>query len=92
VREKGSGAFVARFQLDVIGPEDRRPEKVEKTGAGFSMLGLQPGRWILKVSAPGYAPAEHTVEVPPGLSKREPSVTGVRIDLTREAGARDGGH
>jgi hypothetical protein len=89
IREKGSGAFVSRYSIDVIGPEDRRPEKVEKLGAGFQMLGLQPGKWILKITAPGYAPFEQTVEVPPGASKREPSVEGLRVELTRagDAGA-----
>jgi hypothetical protein len=91
VREKGTGAFVGHFQIDVIGPEGRRPEKVDKLGAGFSMMGLQPGRWTLKVSAPGYAATEQTLEVPSGTSKREPSLQGVRIELSRAAGGRDGG-
>ena len=91
VREKGSGAFVGHYQMDVVGPEGRHPDKIEKQGAGFSMLGLQPGRWVVKVSAPGYATAEQILEVPPGLSpKREASLQGMRIELSR-AGATDAG-
>jgi hypothetical protein len=90
VREKGSGSFIAHYNIDVVGPEGRRPEKVEKQGAGFSMMGLQPGPWTVKVSAPGYAPAEQKLEVPPGLSKRDASLQGVRIELSRASG-RDGG-
>lgn len=91
VREKGSNAFVARYQIDVIGPEGRRPERVEKQGAGFSMLGLQPGKWMLKVTSPGFEPAEQVVEVPPGESRRDPSVAGLRVELTRAAGRDAGG-
>jgi protocatechuate 3,4-dioxygenase beta subunit len=90
VREKGSAAFVGHYQIDVVGPEGRRPDKVEKQGAGFSIMGLQPGRWVVKVSAPGYGPVEQILEVPPGLSKREASLQGMRIELSRVAGT-DGG-
>jgi hypothetical protein len=86
IREKGSGAFISHYAIDVVGPEDRRPERVEKQGAGFITMGLQPGKWTLKVTAPGYAPIEQTVEVPPGASKHEPSLPNVRLELTREAG------
>jgi protocatechuate 3,4-dioxygenase beta subunit len=89
VREKGSGAFVGHYQIDVVGPEGRRPDKVDKQGAGFSMMGLQPGRWVVKVTAPGYAATEQILEVPPGLSKREASLQGMRIELTRQAGGHD---
>jgi hypothetical protein len=87
IREKGSGAFVSRYSIDVIGPEDRRPEKVDKEGAGFRALGLQPGKWTLKISSPGYTPVEKIVEVPPGENKREPSVEGLRVELSRVADA-----
>ena len=91
VREKGSGAFVGHYQMDVVGPEGRRPDKVDKQGAGFSVMGLQPGRWVVRVTAPGYAASEQVLEVPPGLSKREASLQGMRIELTRQAGGHDGG-
>jgi hypothetical protein len=90
VREKGTGAFVGHFQLDVVGPEGRHPDKIDKQGAGFSMMGLQPGRWTVKVSAPGYGSVEQILEVPPGLSKREASLQGMRIELSRVA-ATDAG-
>jgi Carboxypeptidase regulatory-like domain len=91
VREKGSGAFISHYNMDVIGPEGRRPDRVDKQGAGFSMMGLQPGRWVVKVSATGYGPVEQVLEVPPGLSKREPSLQGMRIELSKQAGGRDAG-
>jgi protocatechuate 3,4-dioxygenase beta subunit len=90
VREKGSGAFVGHYQIDVLGPEGRRPDKVDKQGAGFSVMGLQPGRWVVKVSAPGYGSVEQILEVPPGLSKREASLQGMRIELSRVAGVDAG--
>jgi protocatechuate 3,4-dioxygenase beta subunit len=87
IREKSTGAFIARYELEAIGPQGRRAERIEKQGAGFSIMNLHPGRWTLKVLSPGFAPAEHTVEVPPGEPgrtwKREPSITGVKVELTR---------
>jgi protocatechuate 3,4-dioxygenase beta subunit len=83
IREKGSGAFVARYELDLVGPQGRRPERIERQGAGFSALGLQPGRWEIKVASPGFAPAEQAVEVPPGGSRREASLAGVLVELSR---------
>jgi hypothetical protein len=44
----------------------------------------------VKVSAPGYGTVEQVVEVPPGLSKREASLQGMRIELSRVAGADAG--
>jgi hypothetical protein len=85
IREKGSGAFVARYALDLVGPEGRRPERIERQGAGFSALGLQPGRWQIKVASPGFAPAVQAVDVPPGTSRREPSLGGVKVELSRVA-------
>jgi protocatechuate 3,4-dioxygenase beta subunit len=90
VREKTTGAFVARYQIDVVGPEGRRPDRLEKQGAGFVMMGLQPGPWTIKVSAPGYGPVEKVVDVPSGESRREPSIQGLRIELTREGGGDAG--
>jgi len=87
IREKGSGAFVARYDLDLVGPEGRHPERIEKQGAGFSALGLQPGRWQIKVTSPGFAPTEQAVDVPPGTSRREPSLAGVRVEISRVAAA-----
>jgi Carboxypeptidase regulatory-like domain len=88
IREKGSGAFVASCDLDLVGPQGRRPERIERQGAGFSAVGLQPGRWLIKVASPGFAPAEQAVEVPPGASRREPSLGGVLVELSRLAVAR----
>jgi hypothetical protein len=88
IREKGSGAFVARYELDLVGPQGRRPERIERQGAGFSALGLQPGRWEIKINAPGFAPAEQVVQVPPGASRREASLAGVLVELSRVAAAR----
>jgi hypothetical protein len=84
IREKGSGAFVARYELDLVGPQGRRPERIERAGAGFSALGLQPGRWEIKVASPGFAPTAQAVEVPPGTSRREPSLAGVLVELSRQ--------
>jgi hypothetical protein len=87
IREKGSGAFVARYELDMVGPQGRRPERIERQGAGFSALGLQPGHWQIKVASPGFAPTEQAVEVPPGSSRREASLGGVLVELSRPGGA-----
>jgi hypothetical protein len=87
IREKSTGAFIARYEIEAIGPEGRRPERIERQGAGFSIMNIQPGRWTLKVTSPGFAPAEQTVEVPQGepgrVWRREPSLTGVKVELTR---------
>jgi hypothetical protein len=83
IREGGSGAFVARYELQTVGPEGRQAERVEKQGAGFSIMGLQPGKWTLKVVSPGFAPVEQEVNVPASQSKREPSIKDLRIDLNR---------
>lgn len=83
IRESGSGAFVARYDLQTAGPDGRQAERVEKQGAGFSILGLHPGKWTLKILSPGFAPIEQDVQVPPGANKREPSVRDLRIDLSR---------
>jgi protocatechuate 3,4-dioxygenase beta subunit len=85
IREKGTGAFVARYELDMVGPEGRRPERIERQGAGFSALGLQPGRWKIKVASPGFDTAEQDVEIPPGESRHEPSLAGVLVELSRGA-------
>jgi hypothetical protein len=87
IREKTTGAFVARYEIEAIGPEGRRPERVDRQGAGFSIMNIHPGRWTLRVTSPGYAPAEQTVEVPQGepgrAFRREPSLTGVKVELTK---------
>ena len=44
-----------------------------------------PGRWRLRVHAPGFAPVERMVDVPPGASRTEASVRGLRIELTRSS-------
>lgn len=90
VRESGSGAFVTGYELAGSGPEGRTADRVRTIGAGFEILGLVPGRWTLKVSAPGYRPTEQAIEVSPGASRKEPSVRGVRIELSR-ADASDAG-
>jgi len=79
---------VAGYELDLVGPQGRRPERIERQGAGFSALGLQPGRWEIKITAPGFAPAEQVVQVPPGASRREASLSGVLVELSRVAAAR----
>jgi protocatechuate 3,4-dioxygenase beta subunit len=86
IREKGSGAFVARYDLDMLGPDGRRPERIEHQGAGFAALGLQPGRWTIKVTSPGFDASEQAVEIPAGVSRHEASLTGVLVELSRIAG------
>ena len=50
-------------------------------------MGLQPGRWIIHVTSPGFAPTDQPVDVPSGTSRREPSLGGVRVELSRVAAA-----
>ncbi len=83
IRDRSSGAFVARYELEAVGPQGRTPERIRTEGAGFVMLGLQPGRWALRVKSPGFAPAQREVDVPSGPSRREPSLKNIRIDLSR---------
>ena len=82
---RGSGAFVARYELEAQGPDGRLPEKVQQQGAGFLLRGLYPGKWTLRVRAAGFAPLDHTVEVPPGSNAKTPSLTGVRVEVSRAA-------
>lgn len=84
VREKGTGAFVARYRLAASGPEGRTAAPSRTTGAGFELLRLFPGRWSLTVEAPGFERGSVAVDVPPAGSAREPSVRDLRIELERQ--------
>jgi hypothetical protein len=84
VRDRSSGAFVSTYRLTAVGPDGRAAVEVRTLGAGFELKGLLPGRWKLRVQAPGYLAAERTVDVPPGAGGRnEASVRDLRIELEK---------
>jgi hypothetical protein len=87
VRDKASGAFVARYELEAEGPDGRRADRVQTLGAGFQVTGLLPGKWTLRVRSPGYAQAEQAVEVPSAAAPhKDPySVRDVRVPLSHAA-------
>ncbi len=85
VRDRSSGAYVATYRLEALGPDGRAAVDIRTIGAGFELKGLMPGRWRLRVHAPGFAPVERMVDVPPGASRTEASVRGLRIELTRSS-------
>ncbi len=81
VRERGSAAFITRYDLEATGPEGARPDRVDIRGAAFTLLGLAPGSWTIKINAQHHEAAVQTVEVPAGTSRRVPSVRDVRIEI-----------
>ncbi len=84
VREKGTGAFVARYRLTAEGPDGRTAIPARTTGAGFELERLAPGRWTITVLAPGFFRGMTAVDVPPGALRDEPSVRDLRVELERE--------
>jgi hypothetical protein len=85
VRDRSSGAYVSSYRLEALGPDGRAAVDIRTIGAGFELKGLLPGRWRLRVHAQGFAPVERMVDVPPGASRTEASVRGLRIELTRSS-------
>ena len=83
VRDRSSGAYVSSYRLEALGPDGRAAMDIRTIGAGFELKGLLPGRWRLRVHAPGFAAVERVVDVPPGASRTEASVRGLRIELNR---------
>jgi hypothetical protein len=81
VRERGTGAVVARTRLEALGPAGRSAIATASRGGAFKLLRLAPGRWRLTASAPGFRSAEREVDVPPSSILGEPSVRDVRVEL-----------
>jgi hypothetical protein len=88
VREKVTGAVIANYQLEAQGPAGADAPPSRKKGAGFVITPLTPGQWKLAVRAPGFAPGEHTVQVPPSSNLGETSVRDLRIELHSAPSAR----
>jgi hypothetical protein len=84
VRDRSSGAFVSTYRLSAVGPDGRAAVELRTLGAGFELKGLLPGRWKLRIQAPGYQAAERQVDVPPGAGGRnEASVRDLRVELEK---------
>jgi len=82
VHEKVTGAVIARYRVEALGPDGRTAGGAPKAGA-FSLSRLVPGRWTITVQAPGYKAGEQSVEVPPSTTLGEPSVRDVRVELEK---------
>jgi sarcosine oxidase gamma subunit len=82
VHEKVTGAVIARYRVEALGPDGRTAGGAPKAGT-FSLSRLVPGRWTITVQAPGYKAGEQTVEVPPSTTLGEPSVRDVRVELEK---------
>jgi Carboxypeptidase regulatory-like domain len=89
VRERGTGAVVARARVDGVGPDGQKLSagagRGDKKGAGlaFRALRLTPGSWTLTATAPGYVAVTRQVDVPPSPILGETSVRGLRLELDR---------
>jgi hypothetical protein len=78
---RGTGAPVTRGRIDAAGPEGAKASTELQRAGSFRLPRLAPGHWRLSVSAPGYRPTEHELDVPPSASLGEPSVRDLRVDL-----------
>jgi hypothetical protein len=88
VRERGTGAAVARFRIAAIGPAGKTATATAggaRNGDGtFRLPRLEPGHWQLTAAAPGYHTGTREVDVPPSPSSPsagETSVRNLRIEL-----------
>ncbi|MES1205183.1 MAG: carboxypeptidase-like regulatory domain-containing protein [Pseudomonadota bacterium] len=90
VHEHLTGAPVAGFQIEGNGPDGasvRFPEDGRRPRGGgplrFSLRRLTPGRWTLRVRAPGFRPLEHVLDVAAASSVGDASVRDLRLELKR---------
>jgi hypothetical protein len=85
VRERGTGATLARARVEAVGPGGRRAQATvaarARDGGAFRLTRLSPGHWTVTASAPGYAPATRDVDVPASEILGEPSVRDFRLEL-----------
>jgi hypothetical protein len=85
VRERATGAAVARWRLEAAGPDGQRTsaagQRNKKGGGAFRLTRLRPGHWTLTASAPGYRAATSELEVASSPILGETSVRGLRLDL-----------
>jgi hypothetical protein len=88
VRERATGAAVARWRLEAVGPDGQRAsaagQRNKKGGGAFRLTRLRPGHWTLTASAPGYRAATSEIDVAPSPILGETSVRGLRLDLEPE--------
>jgi Carboxypeptidase regulatory-like domain len=83
VRERGTGAVVARARVDAVGPKGQRAGADPRPSAGgsFRLKRLAPGRWTVTASAPKYRAATREVDVPASAILGDASVRGLRLEL-----------
>ena len=81
VRDQGAGAPLSRFRVEATGPDGRTETAARGKQGAFTLARLQPGRWRVIASAPGFVTAEREVEVPRSSALGEPSVRDLRLDL-----------
>lgn len=94
VHESVTGGPVPSFQIEATGPDGARshfPDRADRASIrgrprstdvfAFHLPRLLPGRWMLRVTAPGHQTVERAVEVEPAGAPGEISVRDLRIEL-----------
>ena len=90
VRDRSTGAPLRAARITASAasadaPSSSRRDATAGPDGRAEIAGLAAGRWTLQASAPGYAAAVLTVQVPAGRRLGEVTLRDLRLDLTRAA-------
>ena len=85
VRDRSTGAALRAARVTASSPSASPRDAPTGADGRAELSGLAAGTWTLQASAPGYAAAALTVQVPAGRRLGEITLRDLRLDLTRAA-------
>jgi protocatechuate 3,4-dioxygenase beta subunit len=85
VRDRSTGAVLRSARVAATSPSAARRDATTGPDGRAQIGGLASGTWTISASAPGYAAAAATVEVPAGRRLGDLTARDLHLDLTRGA-------